>query len=115
MRLSGPFLASLLWSFAFSFDSRLTDEKNAEMIPNKPPNHQTDRQEEGVEIPYQEINPETLRNMIEEFVSRDGSDWGDAGGSMEAKIEQVLRQFKAGKIKVVFDLTSQSANIILKV
>lgn len=89
--------------------------KNAEMIPNKPPKHQTDHQEEGIEIPYLEINPETLRNMIEEFVSRDGSDWGDAGGSMEAKIEQVLRQFKVRKIKVVFDLTSQSANIILKV
>ena len=85
------------------------------MIRNKPTNHQTDYKEEGVEIPYQEINPETLRNMIEDFVSRDGSDWGDAGGSMEVKIEQVLRQFKTGKIKVVFDLTSQSANIILKV
>jgi len=85
------------------------------MNPNNPTNHHPDHQEEGVEIPYQEINPEILRNMIEEFVSRDGSDWGDAGGSMEAKIEQVLRQFKVRKIKVVFDLTSQSANIILKV
>ena len=57
---------------------------------------------------------ETLRNMIEEFVSRDGSDWGDAGGSMEAKIEQVLRQLRAGKIFVAFDLTSQTANIVTK-
>jgi uncharacterized protein YheU (UPF0270 family) len=84
------------------------------MTKNKPANYQTDHQEEGVEVPYQDINPETLRNMIEEFVSRDGSDWGDAGGSMEAKIEQVLRQFKAGKIIVAFDLTSQTANIVSK-
>ena len=85
------------------------------MTQNKPTNHQTDHQEEGVEIPYQDINPETLRNMIEEFVSRDGSYWGDAGGSLETKIEQVLRQFKAKKIKVVFDLTSQTANISTKI
>jgi uncharacterized protein YheU (UPF0270 family) len=85
------------------------------MTKNKQTSHQTEHQEEGVEIPYQDINPETLRNMIEEFVSRDGSDWGDAGGSMEAKIKQVLRQFESGKVKVVFDLTSQSANIISKV
>ena len=85
------------------------------MTKNKQTNHQTDHQEEGVEIPYQDINPGTLRNMIEEFVSRDGSDWGDAGGSMEDKIKQVLRQFESGKIKVVFDLTSQSANIVSKV
>ena len=85
------------------------------MTKNKQTNNQTDHQEEGIEVPYQDINPETLRNMIEEFVSRDGSDWGDTGGSMEDKIKQVLRQFESGKIKVVFDLTSQSANIVSKV
>ena len=85
------------------------------MTQNKQINHQTDHQEEGIEVPYKDINPETLRNMIEEFVSRDGSDWGDTGGSMEDKIKQVLRQFESGKIKVVFDLTSQSANIVSKV
>ena len=85
------------------------------MTKNKQTNNQTDHQEEGVEVPYLDINPETLRNMIEEFVSRDGADWGEASGSMEAKIKQVLRQFEAGKIKVVYDLTSQSANIVSKV
>ena len=83
-------------------------------LTNHKTDHKTDHHEEGVEVPFQDINPETLRNMIEEFVSRDGSDWGESGGSMEAKIEQVLRQFKAGKIKVAFDLTSQTANIVTK-
>jgi uncharacterized protein YheU (UPF0270 family) len=85
------------------------------MTKNKQTSHLTEHQEEGVEVPYLGINPETLRNMIEEFVSRDGADWGEAGGSMEAKIKQVLRQFESGKIKVVFDLTSQSANIVSNV
>lgn len=85
------------------------------MSQNKRTNQQIDHQEKGVEVPYEDINPETLRSMIEEFVSRDGADWGDAGGSMDHKIEQVLRQFKAGKIKVVFDLTSQTANIVPKI
>jgi uncharacterized protein YheU (UPF0270 family) len=85
------------------------------MTQNEQTSHQTEHQEEGVEVPYLDINPETLRKMIEEFVSRDGSDWGEAGGSMEDKIKQVLRQFESGKIKVVFDLTSHSANIVSKV
>jgi uncharacterized protein YheU (UPF0270 family) len=85
------------------------------MTQNKQTSHQTEHQEEGVEVPYLDINPETLRNMIEEFVSRDGADWGEAGGSMEDKIKKVLRQFESGKIKVVFDLTSQSANIVSKI
>ena len=85
------------------------------MTQNKQTSHQTEHQEEGVEVPYLDINPETLRNMIEEFVSRDGADWGETGGSMEDKIKKVLRQFESGKIKVVFDLTSQSANIVSKI
>ena len=85
------------------------------MSQEKQPTPQTDHNVDGVEVPYKDINPETLRNMIEEFVSRDGADWGEAGGSMEDKIKQVLRQFESGKIKVVFDLTSQSANIVSKI
>lgn len=84
------------------------------MTGDQPIKPQPDHHEDGVEIPYADISPETLRRMIEEFVSRDGADWGDTRGTMEVKIEQVLRQFKAGTIKVVFDLRSQTANIVSK-
>jgi uncharacterized protein YheU (UPF0270 family) len=71
-----------------------------------------DHNEEGVDIPYEQINPETLRKMIQEFVSRDGADWDDADCSLEDKVEQVLLQLRAKKIKVVVDLTSQTANLV---
>jgi uncharacterized protein YheU (UPF0270 family) len=73
---------------------------------------QSGRNEDGVEIPYEQLDPQTLRNLIREFVTRDGADWGDAGGTLEEKVEQVLRQFKQKKIKVVFDLQSETANIV---
>ena len=69
-------------------------------------------QEEGVEVPYEQLEPETLQNMIEEFVTRDGNDWGEAGGTIEDKISQVMRQLRNRKAKVVFDLKSQTANIV---
>ena len=68
--------------------------------------------EEGVDIPYERLDPETLRSLLQEFVSRDGADWGDAGGTLEEKVGQVLQQLRQGKIRVVFDLTSQTANIV---
>jgi uncharacterized protein YheU (UPF0270 family) len=71
-----------------------------------------DPREEGVEVPYERIDPETLRNMIQEFVSRDGADWGESGCTLEEKVEQVLRQLRSRKVKVVFDLKSQTANIV---
>lgn len=68
--------------------------------------------EEGIEVPYDQINPDTLRRMIQEFVTRDGADWADAGCTLEDKVEQVLQQLRSKKVKVVFDQTSQTANLI---
>ena len=74
---------------------------------------QTDEQnEEGVDVPYDRIDPETLRKMIQEFVSRDGADWDDPGCSLDDKVAQVLRQLRTKQIKVVVDLTSQTANLV---
>lgn len=76
------------------------------------PEIDTDHGEKGTEIPYERLNPDTLRRMIEEFVTRDGSDWAEFGCTLEDKVEQVLTQLKARKVKVVFDLTSQTANLV---
>ena len=70
-------------------------------------------QEDGIEIPYQQINSETLDNMIQEFVTRDGSDWADTGCSLEEKVEQVLRQLRDKKVRIVYDQRSESANIVV--
>jgi len=72
----------------------------------------TDHHEEGIEVPYDQINQDTLQRMIQEFVTRDGMDWDDIGCSLEDKVEQVLQQLKNKKIKVVFDLTSQTVNLV---
>ena len=72
----------------------------------------TEHQEDGVEIPFEQINPDTLQRMIQEFVSRDGADWDNTGCTLEDKVKQVMQQLRSKKIKVVFDLTSQTANLV---
>lgn len=69
--------------------------------------------EEGVEIAYDQIAPETLRRMIEEFVSRDGVDWAESDGSLEEKVRRVEQQLRSKKIRIVFDLTSETANLVV--
>jgi uncharacterized protein YheU (UPF0270 family) len=69
-------------------------------------------QEEGVHVPYQQLDQETLRRMIQEFVSRDGADWGDAGCALDDKVEQVFQQLQRQQVKIVFDLRSQTVNIV---
>ena len=68
--------------------------------------------EEGVDVPFEQISRDALRSMIQEFVTRDGADWADVGCTLEDKIEQILQQLRDKKVKVVFDLTAQTANII---
>jgi len=69
--------------------------------------------EQGVEIPFERLNPETLRNLIQEFVTRDGADWGEPGGALEEKVAQVMQQLLSRKVKIVFELKSQTANIVI--
>ena len=67
----------------------------------------------GVEIPAEELRPEVLRGLVEEFVTRDGTDYGAVERSLEEKIEDALAQLRSGEALVVFDPESESANIVL--
>lgn len=69
--------------------------------------------EKEVDVPYERLDPETLRNLIQEFVTRDGADWGDAGGTLEEKVGQVMQQLRSRKVKIVFELNSETANIVV--
>lgn len=68
--------------------------------------------EEGVDVPYEQISPATLRALIEEFVSREWSELSDSNFSLDDKVEQVMQQLHDKKAKIVYDLTSQTCNIV---
>jgi len=70
-------------------------------------------EEKGIDVPYERLDPETLQNVIQEFVTRDGADWGEAGGTLEEKVAQVMQQLRSRKVKIVFELNSQTANIVV--
>ena len=59
-------------------------------------------------IPYQELEPSTLRKVIEEFVTRDGTDFS----SVETRIEAVLKQLANGRAQLHFDEDSKTCNIV---
>lgn len=73
----------------------------------------TGPREEGIDVPYERLDPETLRNVIQEFVTRDGADWGEAGGTLEDKVGQVMQQLRSRKVKIVFELNSETTNIVV--
>ena len=62
-------------------------------------------------IPFQELAAETLTAIIEEFISREGTDYGVHETSLETKVQQVMNQLKRGEIVVTFDPESQSCDL----
>ncbi len=66
----------------------------------------------ALKIPYDQLNPEALQGVIEEFVTRDGTDYGEFEIPLETKISQVLGQLKSGKAVIVFDQATETCNIL---
>lgn len=71
-----------------------------------------DNHEEGVEVPLDRISPDTLRNLIAEFVTREWEELGDSHFTLADKIEQVQRQLQEKKARVVFDMRTNTCNIV---
>uniref|UniRef100_UPI0022839764 YheU family protein n=4 Tax=Enterobacterales TaxID=91347 RepID=UPI0022839764 len=49
-------------------------------------------------IPWQELATDTLNSLIESFVLREGTDYGEHERSLEQKVEDVRRQLKNGEV-----------------
>ena len=63
-------------------------------------------------IPHRDLSPEALTGLIEEFVTRDGTDSGYIRGSLEANVAMVRRQLDAGEAAIVFDDQLKTCNIV---
>lgn len=59
-------------------------------------------------IPHLQLSPEALLAVIEEFVTRDGTDHS----SIERRIELVLRQLDAGSVEIDFEQETETSNIV---
>ena len=66
----------------------------------------------AVKIPYDQLSPEALHGVIEEFVTRDGTDYGEVEVPLGTKIAQVLAQIKSGKAVIVFDQETESCTVL---
>lgn len=62
-------------------------------------------------IPFQELDTDTLTAIIEEYISREGTDYGVQEYSLKQKVQQVRTQLERGEIVLNFDPESQSCNL----
>lgn len=63
-------------------------------------------------IPVSRLSPEALQGVIQEFVLREGTDYGDREVSLETKLRQVKNKLEKGLAVLVFDDEAETTNII---
>ncbi|WP_417439735.1 YheU family protein [Idiomarina abyssalis] len=65
-------------------------------------------------IPWQEVDQETLNNLLESVVLREGTDYGSQELSFDTKVEQLKQRLKSGEAVIVFSELHESVDIVDK-
>ena len=64
-------------------------------------------------IPVNRLSPEALQGVIEEFISREGTDYGEIEVSSETRFRQVKHRLERGLAVLIFDDETETTNIFL--
>ena len=68
--------------------------------------------EHHVEIPHRDLSEAALRGVVESFVLREGTDYGQRDYSLAEKIAAVMRQLDRGEAMIVFDPETGTVSIV---
>jgi uncharacterized protein YheU (UPF0270 family) len=67
---------------------------------------------QSVDVPYAELEADVLHAVVESYVLREGTDYGEREFSLADKVSHVVRQLKRGEARIVFDPETQTVSII---
>lgn len=62
-------------------------------------------------IPWQALEPETLYNVLDSFILREGTDYGERELTLDEKRARLLAQLQADKVVIVWSELHESLDI----
>jgi len=63
-------------------------------------------------IPIDTLSPDVLTSIIQEFVLREGTDYGDIEKSLADKVSEIESQLKKGVLVIVYSELHETVNIM---
>ena len=84
-------------------ESSVTDDKH--------PAANDEPSESPIEVPHTALAQDLLRAVIESFVLREGTDYGEFAFCLDQKVAHVIRQLERDEAYIVFDAESSSVDI----
>jgi uncharacterized protein YheU (UPF0270 family) len=70
-----------------------------------------DETPEPIVVPYTELAADLLHAVVESFVLREGTDYGEKEFSLEDKVAHVIGQLRRGEARIVFDPETETVSI----
>lgn len=65
-------------------------------------------------IPYTDIEEDTLNNLIEYYILREGTDYGELEISLADKVAEVRQQLQSGEVVIIYSELHESINLMPK-
>ena len=65
-----------------------------------------------IEVPHTQLDPDTLRRVVEDLVTRDGTDYGDVERTLAQKADALLAQLNSGEAKLVMDMSTETVGLM---
>ena len=56
-----------------------------------------------VAVPPERLQADILQALLEEFATRDGTDYGERELTLDEKVERLQRQLRAGELHILYD------------
>ena len=66
-----------------------------------------------IHINHLSLNANTLKNLLEEYVTREGTDYGANEVTLDTKVREVEQQLNSGEATIIFDADEERANIVV--
>jgi uncharacterized protein YheU (UPF0270 family) len=63
-------------------------------------------------IPHTELDPDVLKALLEEFVTRDGAVQGHHDRTVDERAASLLKQLQSGRVAIIFDEDSETCTIV---
>lgn len=65
-----------------------------------------------IQIPPDRLDSATCQSLLEEYASRDGTDYGDRELSLEEKVTALSLQLERGDLMILFDFEAQTWDLL---
>ncbi|EED32822.1 hypothetical cytosolic protein [gamma proteobacterium NOR5-3] len=65
-----------------------------------------------VQVPLARVPQEHLQALLEEYASRDGTDYGSEETSLSDRVLQLQAQMRSGKLQLLFDVDCEQWDIV---